>query len=119
MKLDLPQEPGKPIQLNTLQDFNKAYANAYQSGKLLVIQFYANWCGPCKRISPFYDEMVAEYPNIIFSRVDGDVGKETQKNGTQEEDNKAINNNNIDKEKSPEAENEGEVKESKNVMSKS
>jgi len=46
----------------------------------------------------------------------GDVGKETQKNGTQEEDNKAINNNNIDKEKSPEAENEGEVKESKKII---
>merc|ERR1712142_440583 len=47
----------------------------------------------------------------------GDVGKETQKNVTQENDNnKAISNNNIDKEKSPEAENEGEVKESKKII---
>ena len=57
-------------------EFNNVYANAYQSGKLLVIKFFATWCGPCKTIAPHYDEMVVEYPNVICCKVDGDIGKE-------------------------------------------
>lgn len=38
----------------------------------VVIDFYANWCGPCKQIAPLFVEMSARYPEIVFLKVNID-----------------------------------------------
>lgn len=40
--------------------------------KYVVADFYANWCGPCKMISPILDEISKEYTNICFCKIDVD-----------------------------------------------
>ncbi|WOK96728.1 thioredoxin H4-1-like isoform X2 [Canna indica] len=41
-------------------------------GKKVIVNFSASWCGPCISISPFYAELSAKYPSIIFLAVDVD-----------------------------------------------
>eukprot|EP00752_Nemacystus_decipiens_P018333 g16448.t1 len=46
-------------------------------GMLVVVDFYADWCGPCKQIAPAYKEMSKEFPKAVFLKVNVDSNKET------------------------------------------
>lgn len=44
-----------------------------QQKKLLAIDYYTTWCGPCKVISPIFNELSDSYAEkCIFAKVDGD-----------------------------------------------
>ena len=43
--------------------------------ELIMIYFTASWCGPCKHIAPFIDELVIKIPSCKFFKVDVDDEK--------------------------------------------
>lgn len=40
--------------------------------QLVVIDFFATWCGPCKMISPKLEELAGEHSNIHILKIDVD-----------------------------------------------
>jgi len=43
---------------------------------ITVLDFYAKWCGPCKKLSPIIDNLKITYPNITFTKIDIEKEKE-------------------------------------------
>ncbi len=41
-----------------------------------VVDFYADWCGPCKMLAPIFDEVAKEQTEINFIKVNTDDLKE-------------------------------------------
>ena len=40
---------------------------------LVLVDMYADWCGPCKMLSPILEEISKAYPNTEFVKVDVDA----------------------------------------------
>lgn len=51
------------------------YKESISSGKVIVY-FTATWCGPCRMLSPIYEQLSNELPHIKFIKVDVDDHKD-------------------------------------------
>ncbi len=61
--------------VSTLTDSDFADFTA-KSGVTLV-DFWAPWCGPCKRIGPIIDELAGEMDNVSFGKLNTDENQAT------------------------------------------
>ncbi|KXZ49504.1 hypothetical protein GPECTOR_21g730 [Gonium pectorale] len=48
------------------------WAKVKGEGKPMIVDFTAQWCGPCQRVAPKYDELSNKYPDVQFVKVDVD-----------------------------------------------
>ena len=52
----------------TIDNFDEAK----NSDKTVLIDFYADWCGPCRMVSPIVDAIAEEHPEYLVCKVNVD-----------------------------------------------
>ena len=57
-----------PVIELTSQDFDQEKAK----NELLLVDFWAEWCGPCKSMHPIFTRMAKKYKSVRFARVNVD-----------------------------------------------
>lgn len=51
---------------------NNTEFNEITAKGLVVVDFFANWCGPCKMLTPVLEELDEQLDNVTFVKVDVD-----------------------------------------------
>ena len=59
------------IELNQ-QNFNATI----ESGKTIIIDFWAPWCGPCRAFAPTFEAVAEEYPDVVFAKINTEAEPE-------------------------------------------
>ena len=57
----------------TKENFEKEVLN---SEKVVLLDFFATWCGPCRMVGPIIDEIAEENEEIVVGKVDVDAQTE-------------------------------------------
>ena len=69
---------GNIIHIKDDDDFEKKLKECGK--KLLILDFGASWCGPCKILDVVIKEIANEYPKAIFLKIDVDECEEAAEN---------------------------------------
>ncbi|KAL1741366.1 thioredoxin-domain-containing protein [Schizophyllum fasciatum] len=66
---------GAPIEIESVTQWNTTLRSAKEANQPVIVDFHAEWCGPCKAIAPIYAQLANQYPRAIFLRVDVDKNR--------------------------------------------
>jgi thioredoxin 1 len=52
------------------------FAQILESSDIVLVDFWAGWCGPCRMFSPIYERVAQRHPDIVFGKVDTEAQQE-------------------------------------------
>lgn len=59
-----------------LQFTDQTAREAIESGKPVVVDFWATWCGPCIKLGPVVEELAEKYPDVVIGKLNIDDNDE-------------------------------------------
>ena len=60
----------------TLEVTKDNFSATVDGNNLVIVDFWAPWCGPCKSFAPVYEEISNKHEDIVFAKVDTEAQQE-------------------------------------------
>ncbi|MDP9694239.1 UNVERIFIED_ORG: thioredoxin 1 [Arthrobacter globiformis] len=54
----------------TVDITGEQFASTIEGNNIVLVDFWAEWCGPCRQFAPTYSAVSEKHPDVVFAKVD-------------------------------------------------